>query len=417
MASGGQGLQYFSSGEYFDEKGNTPNDAMQKYTARGNFTYSPMADLQVQWNTAYMNQFQTNSPQGNNAEGLELNVFRQNQNYFADANPDLIDRVLNQTLESQIERFTTGGTVNYAPTPRLNNRFTIGYDFSNQETRNSRPFGFFAHPDGIIHVSNYQKRILTFEYVGGYSFDLSSNVRSNFSWGGQSLGEKTRQLEGFGRGFPGAAEPTVVRNPDALPRTLGQIPLCTATTVQPGDPCRETSVYRGSNLPTQILGGYTTLRLPFGISLSTRGEYRGGHYTTAINPIAIGRSVRSPLCFDYYANEDNVQLKPDTPGLWVARCTPSLATGYSQKADYFKLRSISATIPMDFAFPDRVQNATLTLSMNNVYTWSRESPWGTYGFENFGNAGLTSEAASVGISSNERIPAPTTLRAAFRFTF
>jgi hypothetical protein len=87
------------------------------------------------------------------------------------------------------------------------------------------------------------------------------------------------------------------------------------------------------------------------------------------------------------------------------------------KGDYFKLRSVSATIPMDFAFPDRVQNATLTLTLGNLYTWSREGLFGTYGFENFGNAGVSSETASLGISNNERIPAPTTLRAALRVTF
>jgi TonB-dependent starch-binding outer membrane protein SusC len=650
VRGGGQNLQYFTSGEHFDERGNTPNDGLTRWTARGNFTFSPLPDLQIQWNTAYVNHFQTNSPQGNNAEGLELNVFRQNQNYFASGDPVLINRTLNQTLQSQIERFTTGGSVNYSPIAGLTNRFTIGYDYNGQETRNIRPFGFFAHPDGIIHNSTYQVRTVSYEYLGGYAFQLADGIRSSLAWGGQTIGDENRRVEGFGRGFPGAAEPTVssaastlgyeqrqkvwnagfffqnvfdirdryfitlgarmdgnsafgkdfglqfypkasaswvvsdegfwnpswgqiklrtaygksgrapgafdavrtwtnvalagqaafapanvgnaelgpevtgelelgfdgswlddrirttytyyrqltegallnlaqmpsqgftasqltnvgeilnqgqeftldvsllqrerfgwdvgtnvatnvsevlshvdpinvgrsvqwsnhtrIRNPDALPRTLGQIPLCTASTVQPGDPCRETGVYLGSNLPTLTVSGYTTLRLPGGISVSTRGEFRGGHYTTGLNPIPIDRSVRSPLCEPYYANTENVALKPDTPGLWVARCTPTLATGYSGEADYFKLRSITAVIPVDFIVPDRVQNATLTVTMGNIYTWSKSSYFGTWGFENFGNTGIAgAESASLGISNNERIPAPTTLRASLRFTF
>ena len=674
VRGGAQNFQYFSSGELFDEKGNTPNDGLKRWAARSNFTYSPASELQFQLNTAYMNQDQTNTAQGNNAEGLELNVFRQTQNYFADNDPLLINRVLNQTLASGIERFTTGGAVMYTPNANLSNRFLIGYDYSNQETRNIRPFGFFAHPEGIIHVSNYQRRILTFDYVGSFSFDLMSRLRSSFSWGGQAVGDETTQVEGYGTGIEGAEEPTLesattalgyeerskvwnagfflqnifdlrnryfltlglrvdgnsafgsgfglqaypkvsgswvvsdegfwkesfgevklrvaygqsgrapgafdavrtwtktplkgepafspenvgnpdlgpevtaeieggvdgswldnrlratftyyrqrtkdalieldqmpslgftqaqltnvgeienkgvelsveaspfrsktwgvdlglnlttnyskvlshvdpedvdrpiayslhtlIRHPNAIPCASGTSPSaaapCMPTALQlrvcnddptagsaytaPGVPCRMTNQFRGPNLPTTFLSGYTTFRLPLDISLSVRGEYRGGHYTTGINPIAIARSVRSPVCEPYYANEENVQLRAETPALWVARCTPAIASaggggGYSSKADYFKLRSISATFPIDFAFPQRVQDATLTITMNNVWTWSRESLFGTYGFENFGNEGIVDEDASTGISSNERIPAPTTLRAALRITF
>ena len=215
VRGGGTNLQYFASAEYFDELGNTPNDALDKWTARGNFTFTPFDELQLQWNTAYVNHSQTNSPQGNNAEGLELNVFRQNANYFRSSDTSLINRVFDQTLASGIERFTTGGTATYTPFSNMTNRFTIGYDFSNQDTRNVRPFGFFAHPEGIIHVSNYERRILTFDYVGSLHFPLVSNLASTFSWGGQAIGDETRQLEGYGRGFPGAAEPTINSAADA----------------------------------------------------------------------------------------------------------------------------------------------------------------------------------------------------------
>ncbi|MGH7501009.1 MAG: TonB-dependent receptor domain-containing protein [Longimicrobiales bacterium] len=646
VRGGGTNLQYFTSGELFDEKGNTPLDGLERWTARGNFTYTPTSTLQLQWNTAYVNHSQTNTPQGNNAEGLELNVFRQDKNYFTSADTAQINQVLNWTLNSDIERFTSGGTATFTPLENLTNRFTIGYDFSNQETRNIRPFGHFRHPEGIIHVSNYERRILTFDYVGSLGFPLMENLRSTFSWGGQAIGDETRKVEGYGRGFPGAAEPTVnsaadaqgyeerlkvwnagfflqnifdlndryfltlgmrvdgnsafgegfglqmypkisgswvvsdenfwnpswgtvklrsaygksgrapgafdavrtwtntalageaaftpenvgnadlgpevtgefeagfdaawlddrvrstftyyrqltddallniaqvpslgftqsqltnvgkienkgveltvdvtpirresfswdlgvnvstnyskvlthidpedvgrpvtyslfevVRNPDAIPSTDGQVDECEEDTPA-GEPCILDDQFLGPNLPTRTISGYTSFRLPLGITLSARGEYRGGHFTDDVNPIAIARSVRSPVCFPFYANDDDVELKPGTSALWVARCTPSLNTGYTMKADYFKLRSVSATIPVDFAFPDRVQNATLTLTLGNLYTWSRESLFGTYGFENFANNGLGGDP--IGISGNERIPAPTTFRAALRVTF
>ncbi len=651
VRGGAQSLSYFSSAQLENDHGNTPNDWLRKWTARSNFTYTPASALQLQVNTAYTNQWQRNSPEGNNAEGIELNAFRQNQNYFHSADPNIINQVFDQVLGTTIERFTTGGTMTYSPTANLTTRFTIGYDFSNEETRDIRPFGFYSTPEGIIYTSNYQRRILTFDYVGSYNFGIMEGLQSSFSWGGQAVGDEKRQVEGYGVGFPGSAEPTVssasttsgyeerqklwnagfflqdifnirdryfitlgarmdgnsafgsgfglqfypkvsgswvisdegfwqdgwgtvklraaygqsgrapgafdavrtwhntplagnpaftpqnvgnpdlgpevtgeweagfdgswmddrvratytyyhqltkdalldvaqmpslgftntqltnigeienkgqevsldvsvlrganlgwdvgvnlatnnskvlssvvaedvgkpihweyhsiVHNPDAVPSTPGVLPICKDSTPAT-DPCLELTVFRGSSLPTKTISGYTTLRLPYGITLATRGEFRGGNYVSAINPIAISRSVRSPACLPYYANNDDVTLKADAPALWVARCTPSLGrydAGYSQKGDYFKLRSVTATVPVNFIFPDQVSNASLTLQLNNAYTWAGESLWGTYGYENFSNSGVNSEAASLGISSNERIPPPTSLTISLRVTF
>jgi TonB-dependent SusC/RagA subfamily outer membrane receptor len=651
VRGGGQNLQYFSSGEFVDSHGNTPNDYLDRKAARGNFTYAPVTELQMQWNTAYSNQNQTNTPQGNNAEGLELNAFRQNQNYFASGDPDLINMVMGQTLAQNIERFTTGGTATYSPLSDLTNRFTVGYDFSNHETRNIRPFGFYAHPEGIIYVGQFQKRILTFDYVGSYSFNILPNLKSNFSWGGQAVGDDERLVEGNGQGIQGAEVPTVnsatlsrgyeerakvwnagfffqdvfdinnkyfitlgtrvdgnsafgsgfglqvypkaslswvasdegfwnsawgnvklraaygkagrapgafdavrtwtntpikgdpafipqnvgspdlgpevtteleggidgswiedrvrvaftyyrqktndalmnvrqmpslgftqnqlfnvgviknwgtetalditalrsesygldfnlafstnkslveshtdlinigrsiswsnitvIHNPDVPVSAIGQVPLCLKDQPLPAaTPCRLDNQYLGPNLPTHTVAGSVSLRVPYNISLSLRGEYRGGNVLSSMNPMATGRSVRSPLCTPYYANEEDVTLKPNIPALWMARCTPSVATGYNIDASYAKLRSLTATIPMDFAFPDRIQTSTLTLSLNNFYTWAKESWFGSYGFENFGNEGIAASGlGATGISTNERIPAPASLRASLRVTF
>jgi TonB-dependent starch-binding outer membrane protein SusC len=653
VRGGGGNLQYFTSGEFYDDHGNTPNDFLDRKAARSNFTFAPFTELQMQWNTAYSNQNQTNTPQGNNAEGLELNVFRQNQNYFASGDPELINQVLGQSLAQQIERFTTGGTATYSPLADLTNRFTIGYDFSNHETRNIRPFGFYAHPEGIIYVGDFQKRILTFDYVGSYAFNVLSNVKSSFSWGGQAVGDDSRLVEGNGSGFPGASVPTVnsaaasrgyeersriwtagfffqdvfdinnkyfltlgtrvdgnsafgsgfglqvypkasvswvasdesfwndawgnvkmraaygkagrapgafdairtwentpivgvpafipkqvgspdlgpevtteieggldaswmedrvrtaftyyrqktndalmnvrpmpstgftlnqltnvgtiknwgtetsldvsalrsenygvdvnlafstnkslveshsepinvgksiswsnttvIVHPEVLTKTSADVPVCTdAIKANPAKACRDTNQYVGPNLPTRTLAGGITLRVPGNITLSTRGEFRGGNFVSSLNPMATGRSVRSPLCMPYYANNEDATIKNDgsVPAIWMARCTPSLATGYNISGDYFKMRTLTATVPMDFAFPDRVSSSTLTLSLNNFYTWSKDSWWGTYGFENFGNDGIGEAGlGATGISGNERLPAPTTLRASLRVTF
>jgi hypothetical protein len=577
-------------------------------------------------------------------------VFRQNQNYFSSNDPAIINRLLEWDIRQDIERFTTGATVSFSPVANLTNRVTVGYDFSLQGTSNLRPFGFVARPQGGVDANTYEKRLLTFEYVGSLGFSISSGLKSTASWGGQAVGDESHRLEAWGEGFPGAANPTissasstvgyeerdknwnagfffqnvfdlnnkyfltlglridgnsafgkgfglqaypkasgswVISEETFWPDQLGEVKLRTAygqsgrapgvfdavrtwtnsglagvpafvpqnvgnadlgpevtaefeagfdgswvgdrlrstftyyrqvtsdalldrqqipslgftasqlsnigkvenkgtetslevTAVQrpswgldlgvnystnrnkvlewsepnsdrvgrpisystwtdvrnpdaigvpttcvvdaagnftgdPNKPCFESStltVGYPQVLPPTIINGFSTVRMPYGILLSARGEYRGGNYGSR-NPISISRSVRSPACLPYYANEQDVALKSGIPGIWVARCTPSLGQGYTLKSDYFKLRSVTATIPMDFAFPDQVQTATLTLTLGNSYTWVRETLFGAYGVESLGNAGANSTA----LGSTERIPPPVTLRASLRVTF
>jgi hypothetical protein len=155
--------------------------------------------------------------------------------------------------------------------------------------------------------------------------------------------------------------------------------------------------------PSILAGGNLTVRMPYGITVSARADYQGGDgYWRSTNPIPITRNVRSPACFQYYQNTENVLLKLDTPAIWVQRCNSGIGSGYNHKADIVQLRTISATVPMDFVFPDRVQSSTLTMVLGNPYTLSRGiggQLWGNYR------------------SSGERIPEATTFRAGLRVVF
>jgi hypothetical protein len=116
----------------------------------------------------------------------------------------------------------------------------------------------------------------------------------------------------------------------------------------------------------------------------------------------IGRNVRSPVCLPYYDDDTRVELKPDTPAIWVRRCRNGTSSSYRHPRDEFKVRSLSARIPMDFAFPDRVQSADLTLVFDNLFTIN-QSLWGVLN--------------SANIGGGERIPQSTSMRAALRLTF
>jgi len=209
VRGGGEDLQYFASALHDNQLGTMPNDQLEKWAVRGNFTFTPAANLQLQWNTGYTNQWQQNTASGNNAQGISLNTFRRERNYFGSSAFEDIANVLGFDIQQRIERFTTGGTVTYSPLANLTNRLTIGYDFSQQENRNLRPFGFRQRPKGALLNNTWQKRLLTFDYVSSYSADVTDALRTTFSWGGQAVGDEVREIEAWGEDYPGAAEPTV----------------------------------------------------------------------------------------------------------------------------------------------------------------------------------------------------------------
>ena len=172
----------------------------------------------------------------------------------------------------------------------------------------------------------------------------------------------------------------------------------------------------GPNAPTLTVAPSLSLRMPFGVSLSARGEYRGGHYMqVAVENGGVTRSARVATCYPYYVSpESSIALKPDTPALWRARCTPAInsADWYVYSADFFRLRSVSATVPLDFAFPDMVDRSTLTLSLNESYTWLN-SGWDYMDPEMQGNAGAHEQVVSPGY----RVPVPISFRAALQIQF
>jgi len=208
--SGGLGsVQYFVSAGWDNNDGVLPLDNEHKLSTRGNFSVNLMDNLRLDWNTAYSNTDLTNTPSGNNAQGLTLNVYRAEQNYRKSSNPAVIDSLLNQSLTTGVQRLTTGGTVTYTPVSWFSNRFTIGYDLAAQENRNLRPFAFVSQPEGRLSDEQIRYSILTADYVGAFDFRLVGEVGSTFSVGGQSITTEEVRTTAFGQGFPGPGLPVV----------------------------------------------------------------------------------------------------------------------------------------------------------------------------------------------------------------
>lgn len=217
VAGGGQALQYFISGQTEGNEGTLPLDSEDKVNLRGNFTFTPLPSLNVQVNTSYTRTDITNTPTGNNAHGLTLNVFRRERNYFSSGDPELLSQLLNQDITTRIDRMILGSTISWQTTSDFTNKLVVGYDQANQDNRNLRPFGFIRAPSGILSTLNADFSTLTVDYVGSYQLNLADDISTTVSFGGQSITNETRQLNAEGRDFPGPGEPDI----DAGGITLG----------------------------------------------------------------------------------------------------------------------------------------------------------------------------------------------------
>jgi hypothetical protein len=156
-----------------------------------------------------------------------------------------------------------------------------------------------------------------------------------------------------------------------------------------GEPRIIDNFIHGPTQPTLTLSPSTTVRVPGGIVLAARGEYRGGHYMRqGVTSGGVSRSGWMPVCWPWYSSpyegaengyagpgpEHNHDLKAETPALYRAMCDPATGnSGYNvAPADYFVLRSVSAEIPVPFIFPARVSDAALSVSLNNAWYWFNE---------------------------------------------
>src|SRR5690349_8563025 len=104
----GDALRYLVSGGGDYTEGVLPNDNEKKYLLRTNMDFLPIRKIAMSWSSAYTNNLVSQTPAGNNAQGITLNAFRRDRNYFGSANPDTIRQVLQQDLKSNIDRLILG---------------------------------------------------------------------------------------------------------------------------------------------------------------------------------------------------------------------------------------------------------------------------------------------------------------------
>lgn len=209
VRGGAEGITYFLSGSFEDSEGVLPDDNQQKFSTRANVGFNPLETLNVKFNTYYVNDDVQNPPAGNNAQGITLNSFRGGQNYFGDGSPETVRQLLETELTTERDHFVIGGTARYNPTDLLTTRLSVGLDRADMELRSFRPLGFVFAPDGKMSNRNWTSNVTTVDLVNNADFELTSDLSTRLSVGGQYVNTDTRSVWGYAENFSSPGEPTL----------------------------------------------------------------------------------------------------------------------------------------------------------------------------------------------------------------
>ncbi len=213
VSGGGDQLTYYMSASYDHNEGAMPDDHEEKFLLRLNMGFEPLPDLGLDVNVTRTQQWIQNTTTGGNPYSLPLNVYRspagRPANYVGSSEFEPLNALRDHEIVTDANRWVTGLTATYTPTGRLTNRLTLGVDRISTDMRNTRPFGYIIHTQGSTSNIQWTNQTVSVDYVGTYDWNLTSDLRNSFSWGGQTITEEEVNLQGTGDGLPGPGNHTV----------------------------------------------------------------------------------------------------------------------------------------------------------------------------------------------------------------
>jgi TonB-dependent SusC/RagA subfamily outer membrane receptor len=181
-------------------------------------------------------------------------------------------------------------------------------------------------------------------------------------------------------------------------------------------PVYERDHYFGPNYPTRVVNVSSSLRLPWGITLSARGEYQAGHYIRVSGVTNTTSRTAWPECetagngaYDAIRAGRINELTAEVRAYCDARNVDGNYPIYP--GDFFRMRDISARFPLP-RFGTSVGSATLLLSARNYFGWTNKE-FRAFDPEMLGREGLSTPSFMI----PENIPTPKSITASIRVSF
>lgn len=225
VRGGSADASYYVSGTFNDQRGTVRTQRNRDGGIRANLDFAPFDDIKLSLNAAYNRRSTNFVEDGNNANGMLLNIGRGTNGNFKGGRPgegtcdDVSDEVLCVTNAFLFEsdnvattnRYTLGFITQYEPVPGLTHRFATGFDFLRFENEELDPFGHLRNPEGFFSTELQSRERLSLDYTGSYRNNLfgllGENVVSTFSWGGQLFRDRSRDEFVSTEQFAGPGQP------------------------------------------------------------------------------------------------------------------------------------------------------------------------------------------------------------------
>jgi TonB-linked SusC/RagA family outer membrane protein len=208
-AGGTNNLTYFLGADDYNEQGIYINNRERRTNLRGNFGAQLSPVLNASVNLGYL-QSRLSLPQNDNSLygviGLALTgtAFDDPKchGYFACVTPAKVNL---DDAESDVDRYTGSGTINYHPTNWFSGVATGGIDYGDRFDGNFTPAGVLPGAQGsglgTAAPAPYQLYTYTANLSAIFKFDLTPSLRSTTTLGTQYVDESRRGILASGAGI------------------------------------------------------------------------------------------------------------------------------------------------------------------------------------------------------------------------
>jgi TonB-dependent SusC/RagA subfamily outer membrane receptor len=188
VRGGGETYSYYGSVRWGRTTGiiNVPDQfddqGADDFNLRGNMSFTPLNDLQIQFNSSYTRRDIQWYQDGDNSRGFTENVTKLDEGETPDNNDAL---VFQSDIEQDIDHFTTAVLFNWTPSSKFATRLNLGYDWSRSQTITFDELGYWDFADGSRTNDDEISRLITIDYAGAFRTPLSDSWTSALEWGFQ----------------------------------------------------------------------------------------------------------------------------------------------------------------------------------------------------------------------------------------
>lgn len=225
VAGGSEDLTYYLMTSYTDDKGQLKNNWNKRFNTRLNLDIRPMENLSVSAGLSFVKNDIAQATRYGIVRGLVhahagnlpenrclTQAMPQCEYYRGWSSWGGIPEATESTQYTQhVMRSIGTFTIAHTPYAWLSNRINIGYDVTDEQNLQLRPYQtadsvkFFLgrHFDGFRDNTRHQRYNTTLDAASSLDFSLSDGIASTTSFGMQYYSKKTETIRAVGEDFPG----------------------------------------------------------------------------------------------------------------------------------------------------------------------------------------------------------------------